>query len=344
MVQSFRNAAEWISKRNAHVKWVLKILVTLLFIYLVNRMITPRQLKGLFESLSVPHLVTATLLGFLGVAFQSLRWHRVLQCLDFRVGFTDALKTMLWGSLLGFVTPGRAGELLRGVGLDENRKADAVLASMLDRIYAVLFALLCGAAALSALALSGAMVESKLLYPLLGLTALGTILSLLLKFKSTLLQKNRAFRWLTGKFGHLPSALGSALGKRILFHTLAAHIVLLLQTAVLFDMFGYHDYLLTIPAIAQAYTFMIFMPFFVANAGVREYSMALFVGQCGSVSSMDIKAASTAVSTLVLFLNIFIPALAGLFWILLEKRKRKTAPQNTVSTPVRLLRESGYEE
>lgn len=346
MITEYRRIRKWFISKSALFRWGVKLVVTALFLYVVNRTLTLDQLKELAGLVSVPHLAFALLLGFSGLLFQVLRWHRVLQCLEFKVSETMAMKTMLWGILLGFVTPGRTGELLRGLKLDSNRKGDAVLASLIDRCYAILFTLLCGAAGMGVqVFIFGIAPEKRLLFPVLALVAVGLLLIAVLTYKNGGLCKTGPLRKLKDRYGNLPSALGSALGKRILFHTFASHAVLLLQTVLLFNMFGYEGFFRAFVAVSQAYTFMIFMPFFVANAGVREYSMTVFMQQSGVASSINIKAASAGVSTFIMLINIFLPALAGLLWVILEKRRRKAAPQiQHETTRARVLRENQYEK
>lgn len=346
MIAKYRRIRLWFVSKSALFRWGVKIALTVLFLYVVNRTLTIDQLKELVSRISVPHLLLAFLLGISGLAFQTLRWHRVLQTLDFRVSLGKALKTMLWGALLGFVTPGRTGELFRGIELDPDRKADAVLASFLDRCFAILFTLVCGAAGLIIQVLVLRLPpEKKLLFPILALLLIGVFLFSVLLFRNGALCQTGPLRWVKDRYGTIPSALGSALGKRILFHTFAGHAVLLVQTVLLFEMFGFEGHFRAFVAVAQAYTFMIFMPFFVANAGVREYSMAMFLNQSGSTFSVDIKAASAGVSTFVLLINILIPALAGLLWIFLEKRRKKATPQiQELETTGDILRKDEYEE
>jgi hypothetical protein len=88
-------------------------------------------------------------------------------------------------------------------------------------------------------------------------------------------------------------------------------------------MFGSHAMAINMCASAQAYAFMQFLPFFIANMGIREYSFGLFLGEYHSmpVQALTLGAVAFGASMGILVINMILPALAGLIWWLLNKRK-----------------------
>ena len=86
-------------------------------------------------------------------------------------------------------------------------------------------------------------------------------------------------------------------------------------------MFGSEGFFDTMIASGQAYSFMLFFPFFIANMGIREYSFRMFLG-CGrppgAISGLSRLAFGA--STVILIVNIILPALIGLIWWIIEKR------------------------
>jgi len=88
-------------------------------------------------------------------------------------------------------------------------------------------------------------------------------------------------------------------------------------------MFGAGSFPTTLIAAGQAYTFMLLLPFFIANIGLREYSFSLFITNITNAAAPMapyIGRGSFGSATLILLINIILPAALGLVWLYTGKR------------------------
>jgi hypothetical protein len=94
----------------------------------------------------------------------------------------------------------------------------------------------------------------------------------------------------------------------------------------------------------QAYMQMLFLPFFVANVGVREYSFGLYLRQLSGGNNVDVIA--FGVSGFILFVNIILPALVGLLWFFFDRNSSSTLPvkkEDSSHNQVHKGQDSSYE-
>ena len=121
---------------------------------------------------------------------------------------------------------------------------------------------------------------------------------------------------------------GSATFWGIGAYSIAAHLSVVCQTVFLFAMFGSSNISADIVCAFEAYAFMLFFPFFIANMGIREYSFGLFLGSVDAARIAAPGAGGIAVlaSVSVLAINMVLPALAGLVWWLLQSKKAGERP------------------
>ena len=296
--------------------WPLKIAVTVFVMYLVNQNLSKNQIPDLVNKINWPHVALAVFLGLTGLFFQAGRWLIMLRCKGIRIDNATAVRTMLFGNLLAFITPGRAGEFLRGMGLPVRNKADTVYAVLVDKLFAGGFGLVFGMAGL-ALSVRTARLSagSRMLLVCFGATVLvlGTVALVIRKYPAALS---------AGR--HFPRFTKQAFGS-VLLLSILAHLALCIQTSVLLDMFGSHDIEINMCASAQAYAFMQFLPFFIANMGIREYSFGLFLGEYHfmPMQAFSLGAVAFGASMGILVINMILPALAGLIWWMLEKKRMK---------------------
>jgi hypothetical protein len=314
--------------RNAQVlRWVLRIAITVLFAVMVNRGITRQQLVILGEHLTWGWVVAACITGLLSLLFQLLRWREILRVEGFGNSLLQAFKTFAWGHLLAFITPGRIGEFGRALALDSKRKADSVASVVIDKTFAVLATAVCGAAG---------MIGQ---YWLLGIQPPQRLTLCMLLFCLVAPMVLIGIRvWArhpaaTGKTGSLARRLHGTLAAipgfisgRIVIYSLAAQIALLAQTAMILSIFGNASFFSNMVIAAEVYTFMLFLPFFIANIGLREYGFSMMFENIKPVFHQSLAVGSVAlgVSFLILIMNILFPAAVGLCIMIIDKKHGST--------------------
>jgi len=290
---------------------------------LVNKSIARADLADLTRSVSPTGLCGALLLGAGSFYFQVLRWRCILWIHAFPASTGIAVRTMFRGFFLGFVTPGRMGELFRAIHLDPTRKLATAAATIEERLCAVIVTVVAGAAAML---VQAGVLQRPVFMPLVAASVLFALLFLLaillLKYGVRPVHEDLSLPGRVRSFLENPERGGKIPFFRLAGYSIAAHLLLLFQTALLFFMFGERDFLVGITAAAQAFSFMLLLPFFIANIGLREYAFSFFLAQTQELSCNGLSCGAVAlgVATIILFVNIILPAAVGLIWVYLEKQ------------------------
>jgi hypothetical protein len=293
--------------------WPIKIVVTALVVYLVNKSFTKDQLSVIVQGISIIPLSVAFILWCMSLFCVVKRWKLILGIWGIPINDLSALRNMLWGCLLAFLTPGRVGEFFRGVSLSPLKKRNTIYAVLMEKIFAagaiLIFGAVCCAISLS---WNGSVCWLQVVI-LLGWAAVmigtGTFFMM------------RKVTFIRQIFAVIPT-MSRKQTIALVFHSVSAHLFLLCQTAVLLSMFGSNDFMNNILTSGQAYSFMLFFPFFIANMGIREYSFGMFLS-CGPAKFhlVGIPAIALGASMGILLINIILPAVAGLVWWLVDKKK-----------------------
>jgi hypothetical protein len=309
------------------IRWILRIAITALFAIMVNRGITRQQLVIIGEHLTLGWVVAACLMGLLSLFFQLLRWREILMIKGFGTSLLSAFKTFAWGHLLAFITPGRIGEFGRALALDSKRKADSVASVVIDKAFAVLSTAVCGAAGMAGqYCLLGSQPQRRLIMCML-------LFCIAVPLVMAVLHAWAGHSGTTGKVGSFARrlygilvAMPRFLNGRIVFYSLAAQIALLAQTAMILSIFGSASFFSNMVIAAEVYAFMLFLPFFIANIGLREYSFSMLFENMKPVfhQSFTIGSVALGVSFLILIMNILFPAAVGLCIMIIDKKHGST--------------------
>lgn len=301
--------------------WIFKIVLTLLFVYIVNRSLTRSELQVIARYLTVPHILAAMLLSIIGLYFQVKRWEIILRFQKFSVENYVAWKTLLWGNLLAFVTPGRFGEIFRGIRIAENRKGDSLFAVIIDKLFIILTVLLAGLISIGfQVWILNIGITYKIKIFLVAAFVLCIIGFLLLSTGKVFDKKHTVTQYFDRVLKNLPRLFTFA-GRKALIYSFIAHFCLICQSVVLLRMFGCGTVILNSTAVAQAYGIMPFLSFTIGNMGVREGSFNFFLSQLGAVcesNELTVVGATLGVSMIILIMNLVLPAFIGLLWYLYD--------------------------
>jgi Lysylphosphatidylglycerol synthase TM region len=221
------------------------------------------------------------------------------------------------------VTPGRLGELFRAIHLDPQRKLATAAATVEERFCAVVVTV---AAGMGGMLLQRVVLDRPVFVPLVAASVLFTLalvlFVLLIKFGRTPATEDLSPLGRVRSFLKNPDRGGKIPYFRLAYYSVAAHMLLLLQTALLFSMFGERDLLVDFTAAAQAFAFMLLLPFFIANIGLREYAFSFFLARADRTAGggLSCSAVALGVATIILFINIILPAAIGLFRVYLDRQ------------------------
>ncbi|MBD3422095.1 MAG: hypothetical protein GF398_18435 [Chitinivibrionales bacterium] len=305
--------------------WPIKIMVTLLFLYVANKSLTGNDITLLIHKVKHWPVLATILLSLAATLLHTLRWHIILRHFGFVASFTASLKTVLWGNTLAFITPGRIGELFRGLEIDVKRKGDSIIAALVDKIYVSGSILVVGMLGF------GLHILIFGSHPYRNHTAVAAVTGTVILFAAILFLHHRPSKqrpaWLKQllkAWDYFPDIYGKE-GNAALGCSLAAQLILIVQTVIVFDMFGSFAPVALLVIASQAYVVMTLIPIAIANMGIREFSFALFAGQffLAGPNALSLHNVCLGASVSILLINILLPAFAGLLWELIDNQFKK---------------------
>ena len=307
-------------------KSLLKLGLTTFFVILVNRNLKQNDFRLIIGQIDLLSVLVALIFSGLSFCFQPIRWQQILKSQSMPCHIRIAAKSMLVGFFLAFLTPGRIGEFFRGIGIFAHQRTVSILAVIIERFYGVFLTVVFGIISViiqffifkrsSALYFEILLVISFLLFCLAGPV---------LRMICGKIPDIKALRPLFDIAKLFESRLHTLPSIHLVFFSALSQLFLILQTAVLLGMFGSGNFIKNCIIAGQSYALMLFMPFFVANIGVRELSFSLFLKRLETASSSAPQAAVIAfgVSGMILLINVILPAVFGLIWMLKGNRKSR---------------------
>jgi hypothetical protein len=314
---------------NSKTGWFLKIGVTVLFVYFVNKSVSARQILALTSHISISMIGINLLFLVVLLVLQVERWRIILDISDIHVSRHTAAKTLLFGTLYGFVTPARVGEFMRGVSIGGAKKSETALCVVVEKISAALVVVAAGCVAAIyhgqlfgygrgqyALLIAAALVLTGcfILYELTGNTL------------PMRLQRIAIFAKLMSLAGPVRKQFTHKKAASVTMLSVIIYVLLICQTAFVFYFCGCGHFTMNCIYACEAYSFMMLCPFFIANMGIREFSFALFLA--AGYGQLDMRAVSLSASLWILLVNIVLPACAGLVWWFYEAMMRSRLRQS----------------
>lgn len=319
--------------KNRVISWGLKIVLTLLFFIYVNRSITTEKIRIAISCLSPQYIIAAFFFSMVGLYYQVKRWEIILKFQHFSVEGNVAWKTLLWGNLLAFITPGRFGELFRGIQISKTRRGDSLFAVIIDKLFIITTVLFAGLLTMVIMKIFlGIPLTRDMKIFILAAFVLCLIGLILLSTGKVFNETHTVSRFFNHILKNLPRIFQPA-GKRAVLFSLIAHSALIAQTVILLRMFGCGAIGLNIMAICMAYGLMPFIPIAhiaIGNMGVREGSFTLFLTHLGATcsnSNLTIGGAALGTSILILIMNLVLPAFIGLVWYLCAGSAKNSAEE-----------------
>jgi len=272
---------------------LLKIVITILFVVVVNRTI-PKDSTTLAKLIPLSLLIPVVILSGISTTLQAYRWYLYLKLLGLQPTIAQSFRSYLEGVLFGIITPGRAGELFRGFTLEPSWRKTASIAVVIEKISATIVLFVTGAIAwfllignrggeLYSFGLAIATVFSICAIPLLPY--------LIRKFYPLVTEVRRRFL-------------------AALFLSIPIHLILLVQAILLIaprTNLSIHE---SAAVSASAFSAMQFMPVTVANMGVREFCFSSFISIYQNDQAVQFVVLSS--SLIIVIANLLLPAVPGI--------------------------------
>ena len=312
------------------VYWIKLVVGVLLIAFLYHQIDQSESILAQLQGSSWTHIGICLILLIPNLGLAWAKWFYLLRRRLPDVKASEAWGSLMFGFTLGLVTPGRLGELARGLFFERHDKVVVTGINVLDKALnqAVIFTL--GALALSIFAAGEGVLSERQLNLLLGIGGV-----LLVVFWAVLLNPGLITRVLK-RFSrgpedipaHLAAAVENLRRRDILISAAIAlvwFVVIALQYHVLVRAFtpvAVADSLQAVFAILFVKTLI---PLTFGDLGIRESVAILFYGALGTS-----KAAVFNASMLVFLINFLIPALWGGYYLF---RMRATGQRLTITLP-----------
>ncbi len=262
-------------------------------------------LIGIFKTAKLSYLGFAFLIIIPNVLVQVWKWLYILKLANPAVSFGSALKSLLVGYPLGFVTPGRLGEIGRAFYIKEISQGKTFRLYILDKLTNLLITLLCGTIGVLFLFQTQIPAFLKILVVAILCLTIGLLLYSVL------------FSSLAALIGRLTKLTDFNRKNHLILLAFSAlfYFVFLGQYLLLLFNFETNNLLLASEAAASVFFAKTILPISFSDLGIREGAAVYFFGKIG------VSMAAALNASLLLFLfNIGIPSIAGLPILLKSKR------------------------
>jgi len=286
--------------------------------------IKPVQIWEAFQSAQFSLILLALLLMPLNLGIQICKWYYIVRWILPETSFREAVHTFLISLAIGFTTPGRVGEYSRAFFVKGTDWVTAMGVVAIDKIYTLLIITAIGG--WTSTALLSKFHPLPFLTPavrvLLDIVFTGLLFALIFPrwFQSPAIKIGRHFpethplhRLIVGL-----EFLNNQRGRTVFFLSLTAYLIFSFQFFILINAFERTSFQiggLVIPTVFFAKTLL---PISIADIGIREgFSVFLF-------KRFSISASAAFNGPILLFvINLLIPGLVGVYYLIQEKHPAK---------------------
>lgn len=311
-------------------KWIywIKLFAGLGLLYVVYSKINSRDsILAAFRATGWRYIAWCAALLLPNIALAFVKWRYLLKNRFSGIRNRQVFGSLLFGYTLGLVTPGRLGELGRGLFFQDRDRVVITGLAVLDKLANQLIIFTLGSLSLGAMILSRDLFQLSSRLPLLLITAL-----LLLGAWSIMLNPGlvrRLLRRLQERYPQMPrlASLASAFDNISFKDALAVFALTLLWFLVI--VLQYHVLVLALnrPAFGeslQAVSAMLFiktlLPFTFGELGIREALAVYFYDPFGVSEAAVFNAA-----IIVFLINFLLPALAGIYYVFRVREVKKAS-------------------
>ena len=302
-------------------KWLLFILRMAVTIITLAIIIKTIHLKDIFAVFKNPQNPTCILFAFVllipNLYLQWYRWHFLLSLIKADTSVGDSFCSLFGGMVVGFITPGRIGEVGRSLFLKNIDRIRGSGLVFIDRIYHLASILTCGIIGLVCMLGYMFCFEYYILIPIMLIAILVILCVLLVSlnphwirgfiYNITLILD---FRDIMKRFISSMDSFNKKNAKKLMILSYCLYMVYMSQYCLLALAFQPIPILKIAWATTSSFLAKTLLPIAVADLGVREGTAIYFF------MKLQIDKITAFNSSILLFLiNILIPTLFGLFFI-----------------------------
>ncbi len=305
----------------ARLGWFLRLAIAIAALAWLVSLIDPQQIAQAWQHISPGYFALACLLWFANLGLQAYKWHLILNSTTRQASLCDSTRSLFGSYTLGILTPGRWGEIGRALFLPGCDWKEVSWLAFFDRATNALVIILLGAIGFL---LYPALLEraaGRASYTIATVVGLLLLLPVLIVLIPTL--RNRLSAWLQKRYPHSawPRLLNLTPQRGLLLRTgalaVAFAFVFAVQQVLLVRAFSVELAMMPgVFAVFAIHTIKTLLPISFGDLGIREGTTVLLLG------SLDVPAAvSISAALLLFFINVAIPALIGVPFLLTAKKR-----------------------
>ncbi len=320
MTTSFELRTQSRSGLRKRAGWFARLLIAIMALAWLVSLIDPQQIINAWQRISPGYFVLASALWFANLGLQVYKWHLIINSASRQVSLRDSARSLFGSYTLGIITPGRWGEIGRALflpGCDWKTVSWLAFFDRATNALAIIFLGAIGFLLYPALLERAAGSASYTIATLVGLLLLLPVLVVLIPAL-----RRRVAGWLQARYPQSawPQLLHMTPRSGLLLRTsalaFAFAFVFAVQQVLLVR--GFSVGLAMVPgvfAVFAIHTIKTLLPVSFGDLGIREGTTALLL------ASQEVPAAvSVSAALLLFFINVAIPALIGIPFVLTAKK------------------------
>jgi glycosyltransferase 2 family protein len=307
--------------KSGNLKWILRIVGTVVLIAIVFQFVDMRQLADSLLRVNVPLVLLSVVIVFPFIAIKAWRWCVILRGYGIELSLWKSWQLYAIGLSAGAFTPGQAGDAVKAWYLKElgHPLAPSLASVVLDRLFDVII--------LACFAMSGVLVFwSVFKSELPALVGLIVLVLLLAAFLISVRFRNRVFSFTSKRL--MPGKIRDFIKKyisrehldmrtmtkgqiaEISLITFFSFVVSFFRVWLFFPALGVSISPLALIAIASLATIASLVPVSVGGIGTRDVVLIVIFQQLGLQPELAI-----SVSALILILNLTNLVVGYLVWL-----------------------------
>ncbi|OVE78891.1 hypothetical protein BVY01_04205 [bacterium I07] len=303
---------------------IVKMIIAFLMMIILIRNVHFTEIYQAFRHPKNPEFILLAFLMLLpNLYLQTIRWRFLLKSADYSAGWMEAFTSLLGGMVVGFITPGRIGEMGRSLFMRKGFRLQAVGLVFIDKLYAFVVIMLGGIIGM-VIVLSTAVKQSAfIIWPLCSIGILASCIGILIVLHpqwirtflynlSLLLPYRDKVKLLIGSIDRFSTRHA----RKFLWLTILHYSIYILQFCFL--AYAFQTFFWGHALIITASTFFAktLLPISIGDLGVREGAAIYFFTRYGIDKVIAFNSA-----ILLFAINILIPTLFGLVFLPMLGRK-----------------------
>lgn len=302
-------------------KWLffsLKIIIAIAVLFIVIKKVDFRDIyNALINPLRPGFILISLILLLPNLFIQWYRWHFLLKLIKPGITFKNSFCSLLGGMVVGFVTPGRLGEVGRPLFLSDVDRLQAAGLVFIDKFYSFITIIVGGVWGLSFIIFYQFNYRTLIFWPLLLVSLLITLIGIIICFYPGGIRK--FFYNITLLFPHRDNLkrfitcmdnFKEREGRIFFLLSFLMYMIYILQFCLLAKSFQVMHLSTAVASTTAAFFTKTLLPVSLADLGIREGAAVYFF------LKFNIQKVTAFNSAILLFaINVLIPTFIGFFFL-----------------------------